>query len=432
MIKEDAPDSPACLSAEVAPHPICQVVLGVTGGIAAYKAAEVVRRLRQQDLAVQVVMTESAMSFVHPLTFQALSGRPVRHALLDESAEAGMGHIELARWAHQVVVAPASADFMARLAGGHANDLLTTLCLATEAPLVLCPAMNRVMWRNEATQANRRLLEGRGVHVVGPDSGAQACGETGEGRMVSTEEIAHAATARYNNVLAGCTVLITAGPTREAIDPVRYITNRSSGKMGYALARAALEAGAEVTLISGPSRLEPPWGVQLVAVESAGEMHDAVMDHVPRCQVFIGAAAVADYTPAQAALHKVKKSSQEWLLSLQRTTDIIGSLGARRAAGLPGPFLVGFAAETQNLEAHALDKLQRKHLDLLIANPVNQRGLGFDSNDNEAHCFWPGGTCSFPRQDKQELARRLIALLAQRHQASRHGQAAASASAPVS
>ena len=412
MIKDEASGSPECLLAEAALHPIRQVVLGVTGGIAAYKAAEVVRRLRQQELAVQVVMTEAACSFVHPLTFQALSGRAVRQSLLDESAEAGMGHIELARWAQQVLVAPASADFMARLAGGHADDLLTTLCLATEAPVVLCPAMNRVMWRNEATQANRRTLEARGIRLIGPDSGEQACGEMGEGRMVSTEEVVHAATAHYHGALAGCTVLLTAGPTREAIDPVRYISNRSSGKMGYALARAALEAGAEVILISGPSLLEPPWGVQLVAVESAAEMYEAVMDHVKRCQIFIGAAAVADYTPVQAAMHKLKKASQEWQLTLQRTADIIGALGAQRAAGAPGPFLVGFAAETQHLETHARDKLQRKHLDLLIANPVNQRGLGFDSNDNEARCFWPGGECAFPRQGKQQLARHLIVLVA--------------------
>jgi phosphopantothenoylcysteine decarboxylase / phosphopantothenate---cysteine ligase len=388
-----------------------KVLLGVTGGIAAYKSAELVRRLREQGVEVQVVMTEGARQFVGPLTFQALSGRPVRSDLWDASAEAAMGHIELARWADHVVIAPASADFLARLAHGHANDLLTTLCLATDAPVSVAPAMNRLMWANAATQANVATLRSRGVTILGPAEGEQACGETGAGRMVEPVEIVAALLPRETGTgaLAGRKVMITAGPTRERIDPVRFITNRSSGKMGYAVAEAARAAGAEVVIVSGPVNVATPAGVRRVDVETAEQMMEAVRANLPGTDIFIAAAAVSDYRPVQAAAEKIKKTSDSLMLALSRTTDILATV----AAGSPRPFVVGFAAETQNVERNALAKLEGKRLDMIAANQVGDR-LAFDCDDNALTVYWPGGKRELARAPKLEVAAGLVRLIAER------------------
>jgi len=387
------------------------VLLGVTGGIAAYKSAELVRRLREQGAEVQVVMTEGARQFVGPLTFQALSGRPVRSDLWDATAEAAMGHIELARWAERIVIAPASADFLARLAHGHANDLLSTLCLATDAPIAVAPAMNRLMWANAATQANVATLRARGVTILGPAEGEQACGETGAGRMVEPAEILAALSPRMSGTgaLAGRKVLLTAGPTRERIDPVRFITNRSSGKMGYAVAEAARDAGADVVIVSGPVNLPPPAGVRRVDVETAEQMMDAVREHLSGTDIFIAAAAVSDYRPVQAAVEKIKKTSDSLMLALSRTTDILAAV----AAGSPRPFVVGFAAETQNVERNALAKLEGKRLDMIAANQVGDR-LAFDCDDNALTVYWPGGKRELARATKRDVAARLVAMIAER------------------
>ncbi|RFA30050.1 phosphopantothenoylcysteine decarboxylase [Alkalilimnicola ehrlichii] len=384
------------------------ILLGVTGGIAAYKSADLVRRLKDAGAEVRVVMTEGATRFVTPLTFQAVSGNPVRLDLLDPAAEAGMGHIELARWADTILVAPASANFMARLAQGMADDLLTTLCLATEAQLVLAPAMNRIMWRNPATQANADLLRGRGVRLLGPGEGEQACGEVGAGRMLEPTELV--AALMSGEELAGVEVLITAGPTREPIDPVRYITNRSSGKMGFAVAAAAQRAGARVTLVSGPVALPTPVGVERVDVETAAEMHAAVMARVEQTDVFIGSAAVADYRPAAATQSKIKKNQAEMALALARTEDILSAVAAHPAR----PFTVGFAAETDRLAEYARGKLARKRLDMIAANWVGGE-TGFDSADNALEVFWPEGHQALERQPKAELAEALIRLIAKRY-----------------
>jgi phosphopantothenoylcysteine decarboxylase/phosphopantothenate--cysteine ligase len=389
-----------------------RILLGVTGGIAAYKSPDLVRRLRERGAEVQVVMTAGAARFVEPLTFQAVSARPVRDHLWDEDAEAAMGHIELARWADLVLVAPASADFLARLTAGLADDLLTTLCLATEAPIAVAPAMNRAMWAGAATRENVERLRARGVRVLGPGSGDQACGETGEGRMLEPNDLADhvaAALAPADGALAGRHVVITAGPTREAIDPVRYITNRSSGKMGYAVARAARAAGARVTLVSGPVHLPTPAGIERIDVESAQEMSDATEAAIADADIFIGAAAVSDYRPAVAAASKIKKTAATMTLSLERAPDILAAVAARTGR----PFVVGFAAETEELEAHARAKLEKKGLDMIAANLVGP-GLAFDREDNELLVLWAGGEARLPRCDKVELADRLIALIAQR------------------
>ena len=401
-----------------------RILLGVTGGIAAYKAAEAVRRLRERGAEVQVVMTAGAREFVTPLTFQALSGRPVRTDLWDASAEAAMGHIELARWAEQVLVAPASADFLARLAHGRADDLLATLCLATSAPIAVAPAMNRLMWANAATQANVATLRARGIAIVGPGDGEQACGETGPGRMLEPAEILAALwPQRAGGVLAGRKVLVTAGPTRERIDPVRFITNRSSGKMGYAVAEAAHAAGAEVILVSGPVGVATPAGVRRVDVETAEQMMAAVDEHLPGTDVFIAAAAVSDYRPVQAAAEKIKKTSDSLVLALSRTTDILATVAART----PRPFVVGFAAETQNVERNALAKLEGKRLDMIAANQVGD-GLAFDCEDNALTVYWPGGRRELARAPKRRLADELVAVIAERCAdgvAARRDQAAA-------
>jgi phosphopantothenoylcysteine decarboxylase/phosphopantothenate--cysteine ligase len=382
-----------------------RVLLGVTGGIAAYKSAELVRRLREQGADVQVVMTEGARRFVGPLTFQALSGRPVRTDLWDAAAEAAMGHIELARWADRVLIAPASADFLARLAHGLANDLLTTLCLATDAPISVAPAMNRLMWANAATQSNVATLRSRGVTIIGPAEGEQACGETGAGRMVEPADILAALLPRQGSVgaLAGRKVLITAGPTRERIDPVRFITNRSSGKMGYAVAEAARAAGAEVVIVSGPVNVPTPAGVKRVDVETAEQMMDAVRARLPGTDIFIAAAAVSDYRPVQAAVEKIKKTSDSLMLALSRTTDILATV----AGGSPRPFVVGFAAETQNVERNALAKLEGKRLDMIAANQVGDK-LAFDCDENALTVYWPGGKRELARASKRDVAAGLV------------------------
>ena len=392
-----------------------RIVLGVAGGIAAYKAADLVRRLRDRDFEVRVVMTAGAREFVGPLTFQALSSNPVHCELLDEQAEAGMGHIELARWADLVLIAPATAHVMARLAHGLADDLLTTLCLATTAPLVVAPAMNQQMWQADATQANVATLLDRGVQVLGPGEGDQACGEIGPGRMLEPEEIADRIVTRFRGgALTGVDVVVTAGPTREALDPVRFLTNHSTGKMGYAVACAAAQAGARVSLVSGPTALPAPPDVDRVEVTSAEEMHAEVMARAARCDIFIAAAAVADYRPAGIAEQKIKKSDGPAALDLVRTPDIVAAVAAMD----DGPFTVGFAAETQSVQTHARDKLERKGLDMIAANRVGLPDRGFASESNALSVLWRDGGCrELALAPKAELARDLIGLVAERYRA---------------
>ena len=391
-----------------------QILLIVSGGIAAYKALELVRRLVDLDCSVRVVMTPAAQEFVTPLSFQALSGQAVHTSLLDADAEAGMGHIELARWASQVVIAPGSADFIARLATGLANDLATTLCLATNAPILVAPAMNHQMWSNPATQANIATLKERKTTFVGPDSGYQACGESGPGRLADLDDIVAAITARFHHgALAGKRVLITAGPTQEAIDPVRYISNRSSGKMGYALAAQAVLAGAEVTLVSGPTSLTAP-AVRLVPVVSAQDMYDGVIANIGDQDIFIACAAVADYTVDTPARQKRKKSDTELNLTLTATQDILKAV----ASMTERPFCVGFAAETENLLANAEDKLQKKSLDMIAANDVSNSAIGFDSDNNEITVIWRGGKKRLPMAGKEQIAHQLINLIATQYKAS--------------
>ena len=422
------------------------IVLGVSGGIAAYKSPEIVRRLKDRGHEVRVVMTAAAEAFVTPLTFQAVSGEPVHRDLLDETAEAAMGHIELARWADTVLAAPATANLMARLAHGFADDLLATLCLATPAPIVLAPAMNQQMWRAPATRANLEVLVERGVRVIGPDAGWQACGDVGPGRMSepadvvsallagrgapdSPEEGARGAADGADGAdgtggtggaaavpLAGVRVLVTAGPTREAIDPVRFIGNHSSGKMGFAVAAAARRLGAEVDLVSGPVSLAPPPGVGVVPVGSAAEMHREVLARAAGCDVFIAAAAVADYTPASPARGKLKKEAAPLRLELRPTRDILAEVAALDDP----PFTVGFAAETEDLERHARAKLERKRLDLIAGNRVDGTELGFDSDRNALLVLWPGGgRADLPAGPKTRLARQLLALVSERFLAKR-------------
>ena len=387
-----------------------RVLLGIGGGIAAYKAAELVRRLRERGADVRVVMTAAAERFVGPATFQALSGNPVRTSLWDPAAEAAMGHIELARWADRVLIAPASADLIARLAHGLADDLLTTVCLATEAPLALAPAMNRVMWAHPATQANIALLRSRGVGMHGPAEGDQACGETGSGRMLEAAELAERTLGSAGRLLAGRRVLITAGPTLEDIDPVRFIGNRSSGRMGFALAGSAAAMGAEVVLVAGPCALATPAGVQRIDVRSAEDMRVAVFSRLRGQDLFIGAAAVADYRPLQPAADKIKKETATLTLELERTPDILGEVAAQS----PRPFVVGFAAETTALEDNARRKLEGKRLDMIAANAVGTPGSGFDAEDNALLVLWPGGRRDLGRASKQELAAALLQVVVER------------------
>jgi phosphopantothenoylcysteine decarboxylase/phosphopantothenate--cysteine ligase len=385
-----------------------RIVLGVTGGIAAYKSAELVRRLRDQGAEVRVVMSSGAMAFVTPLTFQAVSGNPVHTDLLNENTEAGMGHIELARWADQVLVAPATANFMARLAHGMAEDLLSTLCLATSAPVAIAPAMNQQMWSNVATQANRELLVERGIRLIGPASGNQACGETGPGRMVEPAEMLEALSPDGPPLLAGLHVVVTAGPTYEDIDPVRFLGNRSSGRMGFAIAGAAAEAGARVSLVAGPVRLETPQGVERSDVRTAREMHEAALELAASADVFISVAAVADYRPARPAAKKIKKGLPKQKIDLICNPDIVADV-----AGMPDrPYTVGFAAETENLREHALEKLSRKRLDMIAANQVGNEGSGFESEVNEILLITPDGEKNLGKGSKQKLARLMIEAVA--------------------
>jgi len=376
-----------------------------------------VRRLREQHADVQVVLTRAACQFVTPTTLQAVSGRPVRTSLWDTAAEAAMGHIELARWADTVVIAPASAHVIAQLAGGLAPDLLTTLCLATDARLLIAPAMNQAMWRHPATQENVARLLSRGVEMIGPSEGVQACGDVGPGRMPEPEEIAAAVVQRrpVAAVLEGLRVVLTAGPTREPIDPVRYVSNRSSGRMGYALAHALRRAGAQVCLVTGPVALSAPAGIEVVAVNTAQEMHDAVHARLSGADIFIGCAAVADYQPISRSPHKLKRSSAPMTLEMQPCPDVLASVAAIDG----GPFTVGFAAETQNLREHALSKLERKKIDMIAANEVGD-DLAFDQATNALHVFWRGGETELPRAQKAVLADLLAELIAKRFRESRH------------
>lgn len=381
------------------------ILLGVTGGIAAYKAADLIRRLQDHGANVRVVMTEAAQQFITPLTLQALSGNPVHYDLLDPQAEAAMGHIELARWSDLVLVAPASADFMARLASGQANDLLTTLCLATDANIAIAPAMNQAMWRDQTTQQNLKRLEQNQIRIFGPGDGSQACGDIGPGRMLEPTQLAELTAQQFqSSLLDGVRLVITAGPTREAIDPVRYISNHSSGKMGFALAEAAVEAGASVTLIAGPVALNTPERVTRIDINSALEMHQAAMSYLPDCDIFIGCAAVADYRPVAAAEQKIKKSANEMSINLVRNPDIIADV----AAHAHRPFTIGFAAETQDLLGYAKSKLARKKLDLIIANDVANTAIGFNSDQNAVTLVWRDGDSTLPLASKQQLARTLI------------------------
>src|SRR6201985_2668688 len=391
-----------------------RVLLGVTGGIAAYKSPDLVRRLRERGAEVQVVMTAGAREFVTATTFQAVSGRPGRPDLWDAAAGAAMGHIELARWAEVVLIAPATADFLARLAAGQADVLLTTLCVATEAPVAVAPAMNHIMWANAATQANVGTLRQRGIQIFGPGSGDPACGEVGEGRMLEPLELVDRIAALPNGTgpLVGRRVLISAGPTRERIDPVRFISNRSSGKMGFAVAQAAREAGAEVVLVSGPVSLPTPAGVRRIDVESAAEMLNAVLGEVDGADIFISTAAVADYRPAVAAEQKIKKTTDHMDLSMERTPDVLATVAARPNR----PFVVGFAAETEAVEQHARGKLLKKNLDMIAANEVGH-DKAFDCEDNALIVLWRSGRRELPRASKLALARQLVALIAESYAA---------------
>ena len=386
-----------------------RILVGVTGGIAAYKSAELVRLLVKSGAEVRVVMTRAAEQFVGALTFQALSGNPVHRDLLDSSAEAGMGHIELARWADLILVAPATADFIARHATGRADDLLTAICLATTSPQLVAPAMNEQMWLDPVTQHNINALIGHGVEIIGPDSGEQACGDVGPGRMVEPEILANSVAEQFESgMLQGERVLITAGPTREPLDPVRFLTNRSSGKMGFAIARAAVDAGAAVTMVAGPVVLETPRSVHRVDVESAEEMAQAVEQEVEGATIFIATAAVADYRPADVATEKIKKSGDEIGLRLIKNRDILTEVASRAEP----PFTVGFAAETENLNANAEQKRISKGVDMVAANLVGNIDTGFDADDNALTLLWNGGGTELERTNKSQLARELIQYIA--------------------
>jgi len=392
------------------------VLLGVTGGVAAYKSAELVRRLREHGAEVRVVMTQGAEHFITPLTMQAVSANPVHTSLLDPAAEAGMGHIELARWADAVLVAPATANFLSRLAHGAADDLLTTLCLATKVRISVAPAMNQQMWRGHATQENMEILNRRGVHILGPAEGDQACGDTGPGRMLEPGELVEALSGTFQpGLLENSRVIVTAGPTWEALDPVRGLTNHSSGKMGYAVAEAAAEQGAHVTLVTGPTALPPPANVETVPVVSAQDMYDAVMEAVVDGDIFIAVAAVADYRPATTAEQKIKKHNEALTLELVRNPDILAAV-----AELGSIYTAGFAAETTNVEAHAREKLTGKNVDLIAANLVGG-GEGFGTDDNSLLLIDRLETTTLPRMRKTLLARKLIEEIAERYHAKSTG-----------
>jgi phosphopantothenoylcysteine decarboxylase/phosphopantothenate--cysteine ligase len=390
-----------------------RVLLGISAGIAAYKAAELARLLVKDGAEVRVVMTRSASEFIGPMTLQAITGHPVRDALFDPQHEAAMGHIELARWADVILVAPATADFLAQLAAGMAHDLLTTLCLASTAPLLVAPAMNQAMWRHPATQANVELLQSRGVVSLGPDEGSQACGDSGPGRMVEPASLLSALRERFvSGRLRGRRVLLTAGPTREALDPVRFLGNRSSGKMGFALAAALVAQGAEVTLVAGPVALETPAGVRRVDVESARQMHDAVFAALPGTDIFVACAAVADFRPETPVDSKIKKTDATLTLTLVRNPDILSAV----SRSPDRPFCVGFAAETNDLEAYAEAKRRAKGLDMIAANKVGSN-QGFESDNNALLVLWEDGRQMLPMQSKAALAGQLVDLIVERFDA---------------
>ena len=387
-----------------------KIVLGITGGIAAYKCAELVRRLKDSGCEVKVVMTESAKHFITPLTMQAVSGETVSDSLLDPSAEASMGHIEFAKWADLILVAPATCNIIAKMAAGIADDLLTTLLLATPAKVAVAPAMNQQMYAHAATQANLATLKARNVLIWGPGKGEQACGDIGAGRMLEPHELVGLCTAKEQpQLLAGKTITITAGPTREPLDPVRFISNHSSGKMGYALAEAALQFGAKVNLISGPVTIKAPTGVNLINIESAEELLTESLTYASQSDAFIGCAAVADYRAANIASQKMKKQGDELTLTLTKNPDVIAAIANLTQNR---PYTVGFAAETQNVESYAKGKLQNKNLDMICANDVSKSGLGFNSDHNALTLYWHNEQLELPTTSKIEIARKVIEQLA--------------------
>ena len=389
-----------------------KILLAVTGGIAAYKALELTRLLKKQGAEVRIVMTKSAIAFVQPLSFQALSGHAVHYELLDTEAENAMGHIELARWADIFIIAPATANTLAKMAHGLADDLVSTLYLAATCPVYVAPAMNHVMWNHPATQANLKVLQNHGVNLIAPESGEQACGEIGVGRMAELETILQHLISDFSmpQTLQTLNIVITAGATREPLDPVRYLTNRSSGKMGYALAIAAQKAGANVTLISGITQLSPPPNCTFTQIETAEQMHAAVFEAIKNCDIFIGAAAVADYRPIVCGEEKIKKNADQITLSLQKNPDILADVAALDSP----PFTVGFAAETHDLETYARDKLTRKKLNMIAANWVGREEGGFERDENALEVFWQDGQQTLAMTEKSELAKQLIALIAAR------------------
>jgi phosphopantothenoylcysteine decarboxylase/phosphopantothenate--cysteine ligase len=388
-----------------------RIIVGISGGIAAYKSAEIVRRLQDRGAEVQIVMTPSAEEFIRPLTLQALSGFPVHADLLDPEAEAGMGHIELARWADLLLIAPATADFIASMVHGRGNSLLNAIYLATPAKVAVAPAMNQGMWSHPATSDNMQTLKQREVIFFGPDSGIQACGDVGEGRMQQPDDIVEqVASCFQSGQLSGKKVVISAGPTREAIDPVRYISNHSSGKMGYALANAAVEAGAKVTIVSGPVELKAPDRCTVTPVISAAEMHNSAMAACADADIFIAAAAVADYRPVSVAEQKIKKQADSMELKLEKNVDIVSAI----ADSFNDLFVVGFAAETQDIEAYARDKLTRKKLDAIVANDVSRPDIGFNSDNNEAWWITADSSQAFSKRSKTQLARDIIGAISEK------------------
>jgi phosphopantothenoylcysteine decarboxylase/phosphopantothenate--cysteine ligase len=389
------------------------IILGVTGGIAAYKSAEIVRHLKKSGCSVRVVMTASAEEFITPLTMQALSGNRVSTELLDVEAEAAMGHIELAKWADGILIAPATANTLARLSSGRGDDLLSTITLAFDGPIALAPAMNQAMWRDPRTQENLESLIRNGFTICGPDSGEQACGDVGLGRMLEPIEILDIFSSLFDQgILIGRNVLITAGPTQEPIDPVRFITNRSSGKMGYSLAEAAIEAGAKVTLVSGPVNLDPPPNCHLVSVETADEMYESVMHHIKDKDVYIGTAAVSDYSPIKPHDSKIKKdgSHSSMVLELKENRDILHSVSELKKR----PYVVGFAAETDDLIDNAKKKLNNKSLDLIVANDVSDKNIGFDSDDNEVTLITHKEQKLLSKQNKKKISSKIIEFISGR------------------
>lgn len=389
-----------------------KILLGITGGIAAYKSAILCRQLKQLEADVRVIMTAAATRFITPLTLQALSGHPVHCDLFEAESDHGMGHIELARWADQIIIAPASANTIAKLAHGQAEDLLTTTVLASDKPLFVAPAMNSLMWQHLATQANIQLLISRGVKILGPAEGEQACGEQGPGRMLEAEQIAEQLRQQLDKgLLAGKNIVITAGPTWEAIDPVRGLTNHSSGKMGYELASAMLDAGANITLISGPTALLPPAGVNCIDITSAQEMADVAMANITSCDIFIGVAAVADYRPVSTSKQKIKKDAESLTIELVRNPDILAMVAAADKA----PFTVGFAAETQSLTANAQKKLSAKGINMIAANPVSGENSAFNSDSNELVLIDRDGISHLSRCSKSLLAQKLTKEIARRY-----------------